>query len=225
GGRPPQLCHAGCRHHGGTRGSRHGDHRDRAVSRGDAGQRPAARRPEEPHAAHGRLHARLDQDVRDPAQAAPDGRPAARGGSARRWAAGSRSRSIRHRKERGMKAGWLISALIAVLGARADAAIVAATGYAAHLIPTPGPGQGGVVRRNGAILVGQGSFGANGETVIRLDGGGPTTIATGFNSLGGFDLDATGTLFVADNGGELGGATTGDTLFSIPNALTRTSPV
>jgi len=50
-------------------------------------------------------------------------------------------------------------------------------------------------------------------------------IATGFNSLGGFDLDAAGTLFVADNGGELGGAATGDTLFSIPDALTRTSPV
>ena len=124
-----------------------------------------------------------------------------------------------------MKACWLVSALIAVLGARADATIVAAPGYAVHLIPTPGPVQGGVVRRSGAILVGQGSFGANSETVVRLDGGGSTTIATGFNSLGGFDLDATGTLFVADNGAELGGATTGDTLFSIPNALTRTSPV
>src|SRR6059058_3440037 len=124
-----------------------------------------------------------------------------------------------------MKACWLISALIAVLGARADATIVAAPGYAVHLIPTPGPVQGGVVRRSGAILVGQGSFGANSETIVRLDGGGSTTIATGFNSLGGFDLDAAGTLFVADNGGELGGAATGDTLFSIPDALTRTSPV
>ena len=124
-----------------------------------------------------------------------------------------------------MKACWLFSVLVATLSASADAAIVAAPGYAVHLIPTPGSVQGGVVRQGGAILVGQGSFGAGSETVIRLDGGGSTTIATGFNSLGGFDLDDTGTLFVADNGGEQPGAATGDTLFSIPNALTRTSAV
>src|SRR6059036_1696038 len=123
-----------------------------------------------------------------------------------------------------MKARWILSLLITMVSARTEA-ITTAPGYAAHSIPTPGTVQGGVVRRGGAILVGQGSFGAGSETIIRLDGGGSTTIATGFNSLGGFDLDAAGTLFVADNGGELGGAATGDTLFSIPDALTRTSPV
>src|SRR5882762_5438782 len=123
-----------------------------------------------------------------------------------------------------MKARWMLSALLAMLAARAEA-IVAAPGYAVHTIPTPGTVQGGVVRRGGAILVGQGSFGAGTETIVRLDGAGPTTIATGFNSLGGFDLDAAGTLFVADNGGELTGATTGDTLFAIPNALTASSAV
>ena len=123
-----------------------------------------------------------------------------------------------------MKARWILSLLVTLVAARAEA-ISTAPGYAAHSIPTPGTVQGGVVRRGGAILVGQGSFGAGSETIIRLDGGGSTTIATGFNSLGGFDLDAAGTLFVADNGGELGGAATGDTLFSIPDALTRTSPV
>jgi len=70
-----------------------------------------------------------------------------------------------------MKACWLFSVLVATLSARADAAIVAAPGYAVHLIPTPGSVQGGVVRQGGAILVGQGSFGAGSETVIRLDGG------------------------------------------------------
>src|SRR5437764_7060460 len=123
-----------------------------------------------------------------------------------------------------MKARWILSLLVTLVAARAEA-ISTAPGYAAHSIPTPGTVQGGVVRRGGAILVGQGSFGAGSETIIRLDGGGSTTIATGFNSLGGFDLDAAGTLFVADNGGEQTGAATGDTLFTIPDALTRADAV
>jgi hypothetical protein len=114
--------------------------------------------------------------------------------------------------------------LVVLLGTRvAAAAVVAAPGYAVHSIPTPIAATGGVVRRGDVILVGQGSFGAGGESVVRLDGGSPTTIATGFNSLGGFDLDAAGTLYVVDNAGELAGATTGDTLYAIPNALTRTT--
>jgi DNA-binding beta-propeller fold protein YncE len=112
-----------------------------------------------------------------------------------------------------------------MLAAPAAAAVVGAPGYAVHTIPTPGMVQGGVLRRGGAILVGQGSFGAGAESIIRLDAGGSTTIATGFNSLGGFDLDAGGTLYVVDNGGNLSGATTGDTLFAIPNALTASSAV
>src|SRR5947208_6464312 len=117
--------------------------------------------------------------------------------------------------------------LLAVLVAArpAAAAVVAASGYAAHAIPTADTVAGGVVRRGPAVLVGQGAFGAGGERVVRLDGGGATTVATGFNSLGGFDLDAAGTLYVADNGGDQTGAATGDTLFAIPDALTRTAAV
>src|SRR5207237_803581 len=107
----------------------------------------------------------------------------------------------------------------------ATAAVVAASGYAAHAIPTADTVAGGVVRRGPAVLVGQGAFGAGGERIVRLDGGGATTVATGFNSLGGFDLDAAGTLYVADNGGEQTGAATGDTLFTIPDALTRADAV
>src|SRR5262245_28677424 len=113
----------------------------------------------------------------------------------------------------------------ALVARPAAAQIVAATGYAVHQIPTPGTVQGGVVRQGGAILVGQGSFGVGTEQVVRVDGGGATTIATGFNSLGGFALDASGTLYVTDNGGNLAGAATGDTVFAIPNALTRTTAV
>ncbi|TMA47279.1 MAG: hypothetical protein E6J83_05025, partial [Deltaproteobacteria bacterium] len=117
--------------------------------------------------------------------------------------------------------------LLAVLVAArpAAAAVVAASGYAAHAIPTADTVAGGVLRRGRAVLVGQGAFGAGGERIVRLDGDGATTVATGFNSLGGFDLDAAGTLYVADNGGEQAGAATGDTVFTIPDALTRTDVV
>src|SRR5690348_1271226 len=104
-------------------------------------------------------------------------------------------------------------------------AVVAAPGFALHTIPTPRTVQGGVVRRGAVILVGQGDFGGGKEDVVRLDASGATTIATGFNSLGGFDLDAAGTLYVVDNCAECDGATTGDTVFAIPDALTRTAAV
>jgi hypothetical protein len=107
--------------------------------------------------------------------------------------------------------------------ATAKAAVTVAAGWAVHSIPTAGTVQGGVIRRGAAILVGQGTFGAGLQQVIRLDGGGATTIATGFNSLGGFALDAAGTLYVTDNGGNLTGAATGDTVYAIPDALTRTT--
>src|SRR5262245_15978325 len=103
------------------------------------------------------------------------------------------------------------------------AAITAAPGWAVHAIPTPGTVQGSVVRRGNFIIVGQGAFGSGLEQLIRIDAGVATTIATGFNSLGGFALDAAGTLYVTDNGGNLAGAATGDTVFAIPDALTRTT--
>jgi len=115
-------------------------------------------------------------------------------------------------------------ALAAALAATpAPAQITAAPGWAVSSIDTPGDVQGGVVRSGDAILVGQGAFGAGQMSIIRLEGVVATTIATGFNALGGFALDDAGTLFVADNGGNLAGAATGDTVFAIPNALTRTT--
>jgi hypothetical protein len=109
----------------------------------------------------------------------------------------------------------------ALVAAPAHAVVTAAPGWAVSSIDTPGFVAGGVVRSGDVVLVGQGSFGAGLMQIIRLEGGVATTIATGFNALGGFALDAAGTLFVVDNGGETSGATTGDTVFAIPNALTR----
>ena len=117
--------------------------------------------------------------------------------------------------------GSLMALVLAASPARG--VVVAAAGYAVHTIATPDTVQGGVVRRGDAILVGQGSFGAGTERIIRLEGGVATTVATGFNSLGGFDLDAAGTLFVSDNCGDCTGAATGDTAYAIPAALTRTT--
>jgi hypothetical protein len=121
----------------------------------------------------------------------------------------------------------LAALLLAVPAARA--AVVAAPGYAVHTIATPDTVEGGVVRQGDAILVGQGpSFKAGAQSIVRLDAGGPTTIATGFNSLGGFDLAPDGTLYVVDNcftGDGCGTTTTGDTVYAIPDALTRTTAV
>ena len=118
-----------------------------------------------------------------------------------------------------------MAVLVLLLGAaRAHAAVVAAPGFAAYTIPAFGTVEGGVVRAGEAILVGRGDFGSGTESVVRVEGGMATTIATGFSSLGGFDLDAAGTLYVVDNCLECGAAT-GDTVYAIPDALTRTMPV
>src|SRR2546422_632766 len=121
----------------------------------------------------------------------------------------------------------LVALLLAVPAARA--AVVAAPGYAVHTITTPDTVEGGVVRQGDAILVGQGpSFTAGAQSIVRLVAGGPTTIATGFNSLGGFDLAPDGTLYVVDNcftGDGCGTTATGDTVYAIPDALTRTTAV
>lgn len=123
--------------------------------------------------------------------------------------------------------GVLLALACGLAAGRAAAAVTAAAGYAVRTIPTPDTVQGGVVRRGPAILVGQGpTFTVGAESIIRFnEGGTPVTIATGFNSLGGFDLDAAGTLYVVDNGGTLPGALTGGTVYGIPSALTRTTAV
>ena len=113
--------------------------------------------------------------------------------------------------------------LLLATASTARAAVVAASGWTVHTIPLAATAQGGVVRRGDVLLVGEGAFGAGTERVVRVDAGGETTIATGFNSLGGFDLAADGTLYVVDNCGDCTGAATGDTVFAIPDALTRTT--
>ena len=122
-----------------------------------------------------------------------------------------------------MRFGVFASLLAALAAPPAHAAVTAASGWAVHSISTPAAVQGGVIRSGSTIIVGQGIFGAGTMSVIRIDGGGATEIANGFNALGGFALDGAGTLFVVDNAGDFTGAATGDTVFAIPDALTRTT--
>jgi len=109
----------------------------------------------------------------------------------------------------------------------ARAAITASPGFAITSIATPDTVQGDVVRAGDAILVGQGAFGPGQQYVVRIDGGGTTVIADGFGGLSGFSLAPDGTLYLVDNcyTGDFGcgAATTGDTVYAIPDALTRTT--
>jgi hypothetical protein len=116
-----------------------------------------------------------------------------------------------------------------VLAGTASAQVTAAEGYAVQSLTTPGVVQGGSARRDGMLIVGQGDFGPGLASIVRIENGQATTIATGFGGLGGVDLAEDGTLYVVDNcyvadfGCEA--ATTGDTVYAIPEALTRTTPI
>jgi hypothetical protein len=120
-------------------------------------------------------------------------------------------------------------ASVLALGTEAGAALTVAPGYAVQLLPTPGVVQGGAVKRGNVLLVGQGDFGPGLESVVRIEAGRAVTVATGFGGLGGFDLGSDGTLYVVDNcyTQDFGcdAATTGDTVYAIPDALTRTTPI
>jgi hypothetical protein len=130
-----------------------------------------------------------------------------------------------------MRTSWMTAATLcfALGGSAASAQLTVAPGYAVETVVTPGIVQGGVVKRGTALIVGQGDFGPGLESIVRLAAGRATTIATGFGGLGGFDLAPDGTLYVVDNcyTQDFGcdAATTGDTVYAIPDALTRTTPL
>jgi hypothetical protein len=127
-----------------------------------------------------------------------------------------------------MKNAWMTIVTGAALGMAptASAVVAPAPGYLVRTIATPETVQGDVAAAGDALLVGQGDFGPGQQRIVRLDAAGATTIASGFGGLGGFALDADGTLYVVDNcyTGDFGcdGATTGDTVYAIPDALGRT---
>jgi hypothetical protein len=93
-----------------------------------------------------------------------------------------------------------------------------APGYEVDFVATPDTATGDVVAAGDALFVGVGPFGVGAQSLVRIDAGGVTVLATGWNALGGFAYDAANDrLIVGDNGGSLSGATTGDTLYAIPD--------
>jgi hypothetical protein len=78
-----------------------------------------------------------------------------------------------------------------------------------------------------SLFVGQGTFGAGNQSILRRDPDGTTTtVVTNLNSIGGLAYDtAHDLLLFTDNGGELMGATNGDTVYALANPRAAVAPV
>jgi len=125
----------------------------------------------------------------------------------------SRTGSLKH-------AAAICATALLALSALAETASAApiAPGYVVSYVTAPGPVAGDVVYAGGAIFVGSGGFGIGGQSIVRIDGAGTTVLASGFNSLGGMQYDPIGDrLLTGDNAADQAGATTGDTIYAIPN--------
>jgi hypothetical protein len=113
----------------------------------------------------------------------------------------------------------LVLMLTLTLASAAGAAPIA-PGYTIGSIATPAPATGDVLVIGGAVFVGVGFFGGATQSIVRIDGGGTTVIADGFNSLSGFAYDAVNDrLVVGDNALEAPGSETGDTVYAIASPL------
>lgn len=113
-----------------------------------------------------------------------------------------------------------LALLLALAIAAPRAQALSAPGYTVTEIALPDFAQGDVVVAGGALFVGVGpGFSGAGQSVVRIDGGGTTVVANGFNSLSGFAYDAVNDrLLVTDNADEAPGSETGDTLYGIAGA-------
>jgi hypothetical protein len=115
----------------------------------------------------------------------------------------------------------LAAALAAALAPLAAHAVPVAPGYTIETITLPDFAAGDVVVVGDALFVGAGAGFVGGlQSVLRIDAGGTTVIAQGFQGLGGFAYDAANDrLIVSDNSLEAPGAVTGDTVYAIPAPL------
>ena len=115
---------------------------------------------------------------------------------------------------------WAALAVVALAAASARAAVIA-PGYTVTQIPLSDFAAGDVVVVGDALFVGVGaSFVGGLQSVVRIDAGGTTVVATGFQGLGGMAYDAANNrLLVSDNALEAPGAVTGDTVFAVPAPL------
>jgi hypothetical protein len=111
-------------------------------------------------------------------------------------------------------------------------AIVVNPGYEAiyllgPTIPLPDVNAADAVVAGASIFVGQGGFGAGQQSILRRDPDGTTTtVVDNLNAIGGLAYDVEGDrLLFTDNGGDLVGATSGDTVYALPSPRTVGAPV
>jgi hypothetical protein len=121
----------------------------------------------------------------------------------------------------------LLSALVAATASAASAAVVADPAYVVGAIPLPIVNSADVAVVGASIVVGQGSFGAHNQSIARQDpNGGFFTIVTNLNAIGAIVYDAPNDrLLFTDNAGDLPTATTGDTVYALPNPRGLIAPV
>ena len=119
-----------------------------------------------------------------------------------------------------------IVSVLAPFALGAPALAITSANYGISTIATPDVATGGVAIVGDALFVGVGGFGGATQSIVRIDSGGTTTVADGFNAISGMVYDAINDrLVVGDNGpfgGSLGvGQETGDTIYAIGDPLNQ----
>lgn len=123
---------------------------------------------------------------------------------------------------------FLLTALAVVASARpAAAAVVADPAYVVGTIPIPIVNAADIAVVGASFAIGQGFFGAGNQSIIRLDpNGAAVTIVDNLNAIGAIVYDAANDrLLFSDNGGDLMGAATGDTVYALPNPRAVGGPI
>ncbi len=124
------------------------------------------------------------------------------------------------------------SVLLLVAATVGPAAAFVITGFddiyvSAAPIALPDVTAGDPIVVGASIFVGQGASGAGQQSILRVDpDGSTTTVVSDLNALGGLAYDvANDRLLFTDSGGDLGGATSGDTLYALPNPRAVGAPI
>lgn len=121
----------------------------------------------------------------------------------------------------------LTTLAVAGIARPVSAAVVADPAYVVGAIPIPIVNAADIAVVGASFAIGQGFFGAGNQSIIRLDpNGAAVTIVENLNAIGAIVYDAANDrLLFTDNAGELMGATTGDTVYALPNPRAVAGPI
>jgi len=123
----------------------------------------------------------------------------------------------------------LTTFLVLAQSSTAHAAVAGAPGWIAGSVPLPAVNAADLAPAGTAFLVGVGGFGAQAQSIVRLERDGTaTTLVTQLNSIGGIAYDRENDrLLFTDNGltAPPGTAVTGDTLYALPDPLSASGAV